>query len=253
MARIVALLLFVAVLITLIFSHAPIYQDEAYHLFADRRAFLGIPNFCDVVSNFGFLWGGLLGLTLLKKHPFPKEFRLPIGIFFAGVAWVAFGSAYYHWAPDAKRLVWDRLPMSVAFSALLAAVIADRISARAGYLLTLPFVLLGVASVLQWHLGNEAGRGDLRFYFLVQFGTLLIVPGILLLYPFPKGQNCNASTLSAFGLYVLAKVFEYFDRAIFNFGGILSGHTLKHLSAALGCYFLYRVVWLRLDSTRSPL
>ena len=29
----------------------------------------------------------------------------------------AIGSAYYHWRPTTERLVWDRLPMSMAFGA----------------------------------------------------------------------------------------------------------------------------------------
>ena len=32
---------------------------------------------------------------------------------------------------------------------------------------------------------------------------------------------------------LLAKIFEYYDAAIFAMGGLLSGHTLKHLVAAL--------------------
>ena len=40
--------------------------------------------------------------------------------------------------------------------------------------------------------------------------------------------------------YGLAKVFEYFDEAVFNNLGIISGHSLKHILAALGVLFLLR-------------
>lgn len=36
-------------------------------------------------------------------------------LFYAGIAGVAFGSAYYHLKPDDSRVVWDTLPVSTTF------------------------------------------------------------------------------------------------------------------------------------------
>ena len=55
--------------------------------------------------------------------------------FFLGVTLVFFGSGYYHLEPHDQSLVWDRLPMTLAFMALFALVIGDRVGARAGRLL----------------------------------------------------------------------------------------------------------------------
>jgi hypothetical protein len=41
-------------------------------------------------------------------------------------------------------------------------------------------------------------------------------------------------------LYALAKLFEFYDRAIYSATGILSGHTLKHFAAAAACGALLR-------------
>ena len=49
--------------------------------------------------------------------------RLVWGIFFASVAMVFAGSAYYHAAPDDDQLVWDRLPTTLAFTGLVGAVV----------------------------------------------------------------------------------------------------------------------------------
>jgi hypothetical protein len=38
----------------------------------------------------------------------------------------------------------------------------------------------------------------------------------------------------------VAKVAEVYDREIFGFGHLVSGHTLKHLVAAGGVYLLLR-------------
>jgi hypothetical protein len=49
-------------------------------------------------------------------------------------------------------------------------------------------------------------------------------------------------------LYGLAKLFEFYDSAIYSAGAILSGHTLKHFAAAAACGAL-----LRYFQKRKPL
>ena len=172
-----------------LFVLEPIPQDPAYHLFADTRALLGIPNFNDVVSNVGFALVGSLGLFALSGGRGRGVFnRPPDGrpylVFFLGVALVSLGSAYYHWAPSNERLLWDRLPMSVAFMALCSAIAADRIHAKAGngWLLAL-LIALGLTSLVYWHWSESLGRGDLRFYGFVQFYPILVLPLVFWLFP----------------------------------------------------------------------
>jgi hypothetical protein len=122
----------------------PIAQDQAYHLFADSRTLWDVPNFWNVASNLPFAVVGILGLWKLR------------GVFdrvlFTGVLLTFFGSAYYHLAPSDARLVWDRLPMTLVFMALLACVV------KANDWLLAMFLACGVASVLWWSM-----TGDLRF------------------------------------------------------------------------------------------
>ena len=91
---------------------SPIIQLEEYHDFADKRKILGMPNFWDVASNIPFLIVGILGLMSLKNI---ASNYLPYLIFFVGITLCFFGSAYYHWSPTTETLVWDRLPMTIAF------------------------------------------------------------------------------------------------------------------------------------------
>jgi hypothetical protein len=130
-----------------------------YHQFADRRSFLGIPNFGDVTSNLPFAVIGIWGIVLLLRsnpqriaeHFVDPQERWPYLFVFAGLLLTAFGSSYYHLAPDNARLVWDRLPMTITFMGMVAAVIAERISVRLGLWL-LPFLLcVGLASVFEWY------------------------------------------------------------------------------------------------------
>src|SRR2546430_12577111 len=91
----------------------PIRQPSAYHLFADRRVFLRVPNCLNVLSNLPFAIVGVLGLAVTfsprinRPSPFSDSWeRWPYAALVAGVALTAVGSSYYHLAPDNTRLVW---------------------------------------------------------------------------------------------------------------------------------------------------
>lgn len=244
----IALMLGVAAGIALLMLRLPpIPQSLSYHDFADHRSWMGIPNFGDVASNFAFAVVGIWGLAfLLRLNPQqyfvdPRE-RWPYTVAFFGILLTAFGSAYYHFAPNNARLVWDRIPMTIVFGSLVAAVIAERISVHAGLRL-LPFlVALGVGSVLQWYVDELHGHGDLRFYAAVQaYSTIVLLLALLL----PPKYSRSSDFAIVAGFYVLAKILELLDRRIFALGHIVSGHTLKHLAAAAAGYWILRMLRLR--------
>jgi hypothetical protein len=162
-----------------------IAQPLAYHNFADRRGWLGIPNFGDVLSNAGFAIVDLWGLLVLLEKPSRAQFvdsreRWPYLIVFAGMVLTAVGSAYYHLAADNDRLVWDRLPMTIVFMSLVAAMIMERISIPIGLVLLPILLLVGIASVVQWHISELRGASDLRFYAALQAYAVLLPLVILL-------------------------------------------------------------------------
>ncbi len=222
-------------------------QPLSYHRFADQRGWLGIPNFGDVASNIAFLVAGLWGLAILAGKSSPKQFlepreRWPYFLVFVGLVLTAFGSAYYHLAPDNARLVWDRLPMTVVFMPLVAALIAERVSVKTGLWLLPLLTAVGIGSVLQWHSSEQQGAGDLRFYFAVQLYAVLALFVVLLL---PPRYTRGADLLVVAGLYVFAKICETADRQIFSLGHFVSGHTLKHLAAGAAGYWILRMLQKR--------
>ena len=223
----------------------PIAQWQSYHNFADQRDWLGIPRFGDVSSNALFAVAGVWGLVFLLRNGAQARFvdareRWPYVFVFLGLLLTAFGSSYYHLAPDDARLVWDRLPMTIAFMALVAAMLAERIDVRAGLYLLPLLILLGIASVLVWWYGERHGGGDLRFYAAVQVYAVLILPLMLLL---PPRYTRSFDFAVIFGLYVLAKVFEIADRQIFSLTQYtVSGHTLKHLAAGASGFWIVRML-----------
>src|SRR5437764_2046515 len=204
----------------------PIPQDQSYHLFADRRTLLDVPNFWNVISNLPFIAVGAAGLWHVRGDP--GALVLFLGIFLTG-----FGSSYYHLSPDDGTLFWDRLPMTLFFSAILAIAIEERVNARAGAMLLWPLVAVGVGSLLLWR-----QTGDLRLYGWVQFFPCVAVPLMFVLFP-PKYTGTSQWVVAA-AIYALAKLFEYFDAAIYSAGNLLSGHTLKHLAAVAACFAVLR-------------
>jgi hypothetical protein len=128
----------------------------SYHHFADQRILLGIPHFGDVASNIAFLIAGLWGLAFLSRKSSALQFadvreRWPYLFVFLGLVLTAFGSTYYHVAPDNDRLVWDRLPMTIIFMPLVAALIAERVNVKLGLWLLPVLTAVGIGSVIQWH------------------------------------------------------------------------------------------------------
>ncbi len=197
---------------------APIAQDPAYHLFADSRPLFGIANFGDVMSNLGFAVVGVVGVWSTcgpRRHDlFDAAHRgWPYQTFFVGVGLVCLGSSYYHLAPGNAPLLWDRLPMTVAFMALFYAILADRVD--------------GVAERLCW-----------------------LLPVICWL--FPRARYTGGGYLIwIIAWYAAAKVLEHFDGEIFALlGHTVSGHSLKHLASAVATFMLWRMV---VSSGRRPL
>ena len=221
---------------------APIAQDNSYHHFADSRMMLMIPNALNVLSNLPFLIVGLLAFFRLQLT-YDQE-RYFYGLFFVGVTCVAIGSSYYHWHPDNQRLVYDRLPMTVAFMSLLTAIISERISLKLARYLFIPLILLGVFSIAYWRYTSGQGHGDLSIYVFVQFFPMLALPYMLLAFP---ARYTGVSQLwCSLVLYVGAKVCELLDKPIYHLTHQwVSGHTIKHLLAALSCYYIYRYVGVR--------
>jgi hypothetical protein len=162
---------------------------------------------------------------------------------FLGSTLTAFGSAYYHLGPTNQTLVWDRLPMTVAFMGLLSAVIGERVGRRAAQLLLGPLILFGFASVFYWIATEQVGRGDLRLYLLVQYGSLALIVLLLLLYP----ARWSHSRYLWIGLaaYAVAKLMDRTDHQVFAIGHVISGHTLKHLAAAGAIACIARMIQVR--------
>jgi hypothetical protein len=237
------LLIFTAVFIIAAIAVPRIPQPLSYHQFADCRALLGIANFFNVLSNVPFLIAGGWGLALIfggRGAFLDVREQLPYLVFFLGALLTCFGSAWYHWAPDNARLVWDRLPMTLGFAGLVSAALAERMDARLGLRALWPLLALGVFTVLYWYGTERAGTGNLVPYAAYQTWSIVLIVALLLLYPARRYSHGKFLGWAAFW-YGLAKIFETYDLGIYRLtGAMLSGHTIKHLLAAIA---VFAIVW----------
>ncbi|MDJ0973320.1 MAG: alkaline phytoceramidase [Planctomycetota bacterium] len=217
-----------------LFFVGPISQNPCYHNFADQRVVWGIPYFGDVVTNLPFVIVGIWGLCLRP----PRDWA----VFFLGLALTGIGSGYYHLDPTNTTLVWDRLPMTLAFMGFFAALIRERVDERVGRALLWPLVIAGTGTVGWWALTD-----DLRAYGLVQFYPMVATVLLLWLLPGPR-----KSYLLALVSYVLAKVTELLDWQIWNTNEFASGHNLKHLFAALAGVWIIGMLRARKRAEAPP-
>ncbi|KAH9761640.1 Alkaline phytoceramidase (APHC) [Citrus sinensis] len=122
------------------------------HLFADLRNFFGVPNTLNVLSNFPFLIAGVMGFVLtLQGIFFNISFRGEVwgwALFYAGITGVAFGSAYYHLKPDDDRVMWDTLPMMIAYASLFSSLLAERVDAKIGLSCLIALVSVSFLSMI---------------------------------------------------------------------------------------------------------
>ena len=220
----IILTVFAIIAVAAIFIMSPIEQNKEYHKFCDSDTIFNIPNFWNVVSNIPFLIIGLIGLyksTTLSKN------NIQYILFFLGISLVSLGSGYYHLNPNNNTLVWDRLPMTIAFMSLFSIIISEFIDLKFGLKLLFPALLIGLLSVIYWIAFN-----DLKIYILVQFYPVLAILVILIF--FKSKYNLTIGYWMLLLAYIIAKFFEYFDYQTQSILKLLSGHTLKHLVISIG-------------------
>jgi hypothetical protein len=223
------LLAAVAALLLVALLGPAVGQPGDYHRFADQRALGQLPMAMDVLSNFGFALAAVFGGAALWRARFALSNvqRAMAALFFAGLLLTALGSGWYHLAPDEAGLAVDRCAMAVAFAGLLGLAAASRVSERAGAWLGLGLLLAGPAAAqIAFSTGNVLPWATL------QFGGIAVVL-VLALRP-ARAASLPMPLVAVIVAYACAKLLEINDEAIFELTGQwVSGHTLKHLAAAV--------------------
>jgi hypothetical protein len=225
--------LFVFIIMALFYG--PISQPQEYHDFADDREILGVPNALDVMSNLAIIYPGVVGLAFIhesRNRTQVSEDEISIQItLFSGMILTFAGSVWFHLDPTDSTMLWDRLGMSVVIGSCISLLIHDMWDRNLAAKIHLPIIIASIVSVLWWPVFD-----DLRVYFIVKHHPFILFPIFLLcgrrIYDKVSGYYWGLS------MFLLATIFEFADQQIFEITGIISGHTLKHIAAGIGLWFL---------------
>nr|VDD19973.1 unnamed protein product [Brassica rapa] len=251
-------------LILMFFTPKVPLHSFRHHVFADKRNFMaGVPNTLNVMTNFPFLIIGVLGFVLCLGGSF---FNISLKgeiwgwtLFYASVSSLAFGSAYYHLKPDDNRIVWDTLPILIAYSSLFSSFLVERAGERVGLSCLVLLLFISVFSVAYARqvqieviicvLVDGRVFNDLRLCLTFQLIPCLVIPVMTVLLP-PKYTH-SRFWLLATAAHAVSKIEGLADSKIYNFNGYtISGHSLGHLCSALAMVLL--TVMLLYRSIRFP-
>ncbi len=235
-----------------VFAHR--LRTPVYNVFADQVTCLGIPNFTNVASNAAFVLVGVWALAWLwteRSRLLGTRFRTrtELGLyssFFAAAVLVGIGSGYYHWAPTNATLFWDRCPMTLAAAALTGAFLAERVDPRAGVVVAIALALVLPGTLVYWRMSEAGGAENLWPYIVGLYGSLGVATLVLLLFPSPYTQGGQAFIAVAW--FALAMPFDkVLDGWVYSLGGVVGGHAVKHLFAAMAMFWLF---WFMLRPRR---
>lgn len=91
--------------------------------------------------------------------------------------------------------------------------------------------------------------GDLRAYIVIQFLPMLLIPILLMIY---REKSMKSHYLwGTLATYVLAKFAEHFDLFIYSSGGLVSGHSIKHLLGAVAVLWVIFACKKSLHATKT--
>ena len=211
----------------------PVPQPWNYDQFADQRTLWGLPFAMDVLSNVAFALAGVAGgvaLAMLPARSLSNVQRAMAVLFFTGLVLTAAASSWYHGYPDGAGLAIDRCGMAIAFAGLLGLAAAGRVSERGGAVLGLAVLAIGPVCA---HVALAAG--NVLPWALLQFGGMALIVWLATLRQRHGALHIRWSMVIL--AYAVAKLLELNDHAVYQWTGqLVSGHTLKHVVAALAAW-----------------
>jgi hypothetical protein len=231
--------LFLVMLLLIAVLAPPVVLPDHYHQFIDSRAWWGIPNAMDVLSNGAFAAVGAWCISRLShadrraiaQTPVLYAAALIVGM---GLWFTSVGSGIFHWQPNTAGLALDRMAMSVIFAGLLGMAVAHHISERAGLVtMVLVLTLAPVAAAVAWFTDNATPWG------VVQYGGMALLLALALV----GVRSSRMALVKVLLIYVVAKMLEMGDEAIWHItNGLVSGHPLKHLVAAVAVIPMWQML-----------
>ena len=210
-----------------------IKQHESYHDFADKRKLFSINNFNDVFSNIAFILIGQYYTIFGNITELHKIYCLIV----MGIMLTGYGSAYYHNNPTTETLFYDRLPMTLVMAGIISLELHDFYQLDYFY----SVLIISIGTVFYWSRSKN----------LLPYCICQSLP--IILYFLGKNSNYTHQEYYTFAtiLYVIAKFAELFDKQIYRYCP-LSGHTIKHYTAAMSIMYILQMLNIRTRQQEAP-
>lgn len=246
-----ALVLFAAMalaLLTGLLAWGPVPLEAAAHVYADRRAWLGLPNAANVLASLPLVLAALWGLNATRACPWASEVRHAWLGFHACALAAGLFAALYHWHPAAGAYLWANGFASGAFAMLTAGMLAERADPRFGRPAALATVAAAVIVASAWVAWT--GIDDLRPFLFIDLLPVLLIPAGALSLPGVYTRSTDWTAMLA--LYAGAKLADIADAEMLRATGWLSGHALMHLGlAGVTAWLAYRAASASAGALRS--
>ncbi|HZN45878.1 MAG TPA: hypothetical protein VFB56_11125, partial [Nitrospiraceae bacterium] len=137
---------------------------------------------------------------------------------------------------DQCDALWDRVPMTFAVAALTGAFLAERVDGRTGVVVGVALALFLPGMLVYWLASEARGAENLWPYLAGLYGSLGVATLMLVLFPSPYTHGGQAFVALAW--FALAMPFDkVLDGWVYSLGGVMGGHAVKHLLAALAMFW----------------
>lgn len=217
----------------------PVMLPDGYHAFADQRGWLGLPHAMDVLTNLPFaIVGAFMFRAAWRARGHLSAVQRSLACL-TGVGLLATSlcSSIYHLWPNASGLALDRLGMVLVFTGVLGLAAATRVSDRAGGLLA-----FGVGTLAPLAAMWDLLAMNMTPWVVLQGGGLVLLLAFTMHPVRPGAARIGLGAI--LGLYALAKLLELADAPVLALTqGFISGHSAKHLVAAVALWPLAMAFW----------
>lgn len=223
-----------------VFMEQAIWQNPAYHDFADQGKLFFIPNFFNFITAIPLLLIGMFGIEDVVKKSTQNNKLIEQGekniflILFSSIALLGFFLPIYYLLPNDYTLFLTRLAIIAIITSIYGLIIIDRIGVK--MLKTAYYIIyFGLFTVIYWMIAELFHHGDLRLYISLQLFILLSLPFII--------KWCKSNIDYNYPLHLgvvflaMASYLEYKDHALYELSfHLISGYTLRNILLVCACY-----------------
>lgn len=220
--------------------------EACQYNYADQFNFLHLPNGKNVLSCLSFLIIGAYGLSSRPRFDLGRDVLVSMALCCAGLVAMSGLLAWYHYEPNLASQFAAHLTMALVVMNASFAVVSAQLPLKGRWWLFVACQLMAIGSTSYEYVYN-----DRKYLFMSEvFLVLLLLFSLVRVWRLPLAKQLLLSLSALVSSFVLG----LFDHEISKLSSyMISGHTLQHLTWALGGLFLLRfLICVKPSEINSP-